>query len=230
VRIVPLFHADILGGADVENALSFARLGRTTRDPFLHGFFVMGAYPTRYRLPVSYTTDIGRVVTRFAYLEAYLRRIVYGLVEVGPKIGRVTIRNPRIEDSFTIIQDVMGLRSFATTIDLALLRTECKKIEKFRDRISHGVWVKHPKSKAPILQVTAGSYSETPGGKSIKARIRPKAQAITPENFKSFLRGIETALALIENLAREIDRQRHAERRGQMRALRQKFVKRRKKS
>ena len=101
----------------------------------------------------------------------------------------------------------MALRSFTTTLDLKLLTTECQKLERFRDKVAHGVWVKHPKSDLPILQVTAGSYAETPGGKSVKGRIRPLALQITLDNFRAHTRGIDFALKAVKQLARELGTQ-----------------------
>lgn len=70
----------------------------------------MGIYLVRYRLPTKYSTAIGRMITRFAALESALRNLIYALLELDPKMGRVAVRNPRIEESFTMIRDLMGLR------------------------------------------------------------------------------------------------------------------------
>lgn len=167
----------------------------------------MATYPVIYRLPTQYSTAIGRHVTRFAALESALRNLIYALLELNPKMGRVAVRNPRIQESFTIIQDLMGLRSFTTTLDVKLLARECKKLEQFRDKIAHGVWVKHSKSDLPVLQVTAGTHPEKPGGKSIKGRIRPAALRVTLEDFSSYTRGVDFAFKAVTQLSRELGKQ-----------------------
>ena len=170
----------------------------------------MRTYPVRYRLPTKYSTAIGRMITRFAALEAALRNLIYALLELDPKMGRVAVRNPRIQESFTMIQDLMGLRSFTTTLDIKRLASDCKKLEQFRDKIAHGVWVRHSRSDLPILQVTAGTFPEKPGGKSIKGRIRPGAVNVTLESFRSHTRGVDIAFKADKQLGRELGAQHRA--------------------
>lgn len=143
----------------------------------------MAEYPTIEKLPVNYCRAIGRLVSRFAFLESLLRHLIYRLLGVDRKAGRIAVRNPRVRDSFIMITDLMSLQSFTAATDIKMLAKECEKIEKFCDKVSHGVWVKHAKSGDPILQVTAGSFTEKQGGPSIKARIRPQALEITMEDF-----------------------------------------------
>ena len=167
----------------------------------------MSAYPVRYRVPTQYSTAIGRLITRFAALESALRRLIYALLQLTPQMGRVAVRNPRIENALTMIQDLMALRGFTTTIDMKLVLSECRKLEHFRDKVAHGVWVSHHQTKLPVLQVTGGSYAETPGGKSVKARIQPKAERITLDNFRDYTRGIDNARRVVMQLAQELGTQ-----------------------
>jgi hypothetical protein len=167
----------------------------------------MESYPVIRRLPTRYNTAIGRLIVRFSIVEMGLRQFIYALLELDNKLGRVAVKNPRVRDSFTMIEDIMALRSFTTKINIKTLAKECAKIEAFRDKIAHGVWVKHPKSDTPVLQVTAGSYPETQGGKSVKARIKPQALRVTPADFKNYTRGADIAIKTIKQLAREVGAQ-----------------------
>jgi hypothetical protein len=126
------------------------------------------------------------MVARLAVIEGRLRNIVYSLLELKSEFGRIAVRNPRVEDSLGMIQDLMKLRGFTTTVPLkgaTGLITACKELERFRDKVAHGVWVFHGKNPTPVLQVTAGSYSEA--GEKVSARIAPMALAITLKDFQS---------------------------------------------
>ena len=170
----------------------------------------MGPYLVRYRLPTKYSTAIGRMITRFAALESALRNLIYALLELERKMGRVAVRNPRIDESFTMIRDLMGLRSFTTILDMKRLASDCKKMEQFRDKIAHGVWVRHPQSDLPVLQVTTGTFPEKPGGKSIKGRIQPAAFNVTLEDFRSHTRAVDFAYKTVMQLGRELNAQHRA--------------------
>ena len=170
----------------------------------------MATYPLWHRLPTAYNAAIGRMVSRFALLEKRVNDLIYGLLELDPKMGRVAVRSPRMSDSFVMLQDLIALRGFACTADLKSLGNLCKRLEELRDRVCHGIWVKHPASKTPILQVLAGSYAETPGGASVKARINPQALSITLADFRHHLKLTDQAILALRAISRELEPQHFA--------------------
>ena len=113
----------------------------------------------------------------------------------------------------------MRLRGFKTSVDLKALRKDCRLLEEFRDKIAHGLWVRHGGTKAPILQVTAGSYARTPGGESVKARIDPQAINVSKEAFATYATGITNAIRGAWKLHRELEVQLGALRKKQHRQL-----------
>lgn len=182
----------------------------------------MGTYLARNRLPTNYYTNIGRIVSRFALIELAVQHIIYALIEVNPKLGRVAIKSPRLNDSFAMISDLLMLRGFTSSIDLKELAEACKIIETFRDKVAHGVWFSHPQSTHPVLRVTAGSYVKKQGEKSVKARISPQGLKILPTDFKAFLSGTQGALRDLKKLAGDLRRQQRASHKKSLAQLAQK--------
>ncbi len=170
----------------------------------------MGIHPVWYKLPTAYNSAIGRMVSRFAVLETALRMLIYALLDVNPKLGRVAVRSPRVRDSFTMIEDLMALRDFKTTLNIKLMATKAAELEEFRDKIAHGVWVKHPGSGKPILQVTTGKYPHRKGGKSMKARINPIAASIPLDVFRTYTNAVGPLLKAVKQLGRELQPQHDA--------------------
>jgi len=166
----------------------------------------MPTYPTRARLPASYSANVGRIITRWALLEATLRQVGYGLLLLDPKLGRLMIQEPRIESYVTMIEDVMIVLRFKTSVDTKDLKRGLKTLDEIRNKLAHGVWVRHARTSIPVLQDTKGT-SATDTGQPIKARINPKALAVTPDNFRARIIGIKNATKIIRQLGREIERQ-----------------------
>lgn len=164
----------------------------------------MSTFPTRYRLPVSYNTEIGRIITRWAFLEWRLRETAYLLVKVNPKIGRVAVREPRVVDYITMIEDLTRLRSVDVAVDWKALKNVLGEIGSFRDKLAHGIWVKHNTTKTPVLQEISGKYPPHPGAKSVKARIEPRAVRVTLKNLKEIVHGIDAATATVNALRTKI--------------------------
>lgn len=173
----------------------------------------MQTFPVIKRLPTAYYTHIGRVVSRWAYLEGKLRRIVFALLQVGPKHGRIAVREPRVVEFIEMVEDLLYLEKIQTRVDLKKLKKALQEIESHRNKISHGIWVKHPNSKTPILQDTKGTHPKESRDfdqhpKARKGRINPKAMNVTIANFKNWTGVIDNAVAGLERLASEIDAQR----------------------
>jgi len=107
-----------------------------------------------------------------------------------------------------MIADLMTLQGITTRLKFkgdGGLITACKKLETFRDMIAHGVWAHHENSKTPIFQSTAGSYQEE--GKSVKARIAPRALNISLDAFRQNAKASSAVLKAVDFLGKELKRQ-----------------------
>jgi hypothetical protein len=175
--------------------------------PILLGVLLMPEYPVRYRLPISYSTEIGRIITRWAFLEYRLKETAYMLLDIDPKIGRIAVREPRTYEYVDMIQDLMSLRSLTTTVDLKKLRKTIEDIQSFRDKLAHGIWAKHDATNLPVLQITKGSYTLTPGEQKTKARIDPFALVVQFKDLRAARRNIERTTITINQWKRDLSAQ-----------------------
>lgn len=161
-------------------------------------------FPVRYRLPVAYSTEIGRIITRWAFLEWRLRVVTYILLGVGHNLGRIAVREPRAADYITIIEDICTVRNIKLKADTKTLKKQLAEYKEFRDLLAHGIWIKHPASTLPTIQKATGSYQELPGQKLTKAKMAPKATVIELVELKKFSKLLQTMTGRIEKLRKEI--------------------------
>lgn len=168
----------------------------------------MPEYPIRYRLPTQYSTDIGRIITRWAFLEYRLKETAYMVLGIGPKIGRISVREPRVTDYVVMLQDLMLLKSLKTSVDLKKLRRKLETVQAFRDKLAHGIWVKHATTNLPVLQVIKGSYLPPHRGAiKVKARIDPLAAKVHLQGLKAIVHDIETTTVTINQWKRDLAEQ-----------------------
>ena len=163
-----------------------------------------GTYPVRLRLPVSYSTEIGRIITRWAILEWRLRETAYLLLDLDPKLGRLAVREPRVTDYVTMIEDICRVTDIPVTTNFKDTRKLLTEYKGYRDAIAHGIWLKHSETKAPTLQVIAGSYPVETGGGKVKARIHPQAVAMDLPTLKQIRKAIEIMVVRIERLRGQV--------------------------
>ena len=163
-----------------------------------------GTYPVRLRLPVDYSTEIGRIITRWALLESRLRDTTHTLVDCGPKIGRLAVLEPRAQDYITMIQDICKVLKITTTFDFKDTRKRIEEIKFYRDAIANGIWLKHEGTKLPVLRVVRGKYQLPGSGKSFKARIDPQSLVIDLPTMKQLRKGIEMMIVRVDRFRREV--------------------------
>jgi hypothetical protein len=117
--------------------------------------------PAEYEIPAQFCREIGRIIVRWAYLENAVRRLTWDILQVDQKLGRVAIRDPRMDDYFDMILDIAHLKK--VPIDqtkISSLITRSNETAKWRDLLCHGMWVPTPngwvsnKSEVTIQKLT----------------------------------------------------------------------------
>ena len=173
----------------------------------------MPIFPVRRKLPTAYSTEIGRLITRWAWLEWELKCVAYAILQLGPKEGRLSVREPRAHDYLTMIEDLMRVRGLSASASLKpyLKPAKAKLIElgDLRNAVAHGIWIKHEGTHLPTLQLVSGSLLQ-----SIKwphplqkAKIEPRALAVELPGLRAAVSDTEQLTKMIQALRREIEEQ-----------------------
>jgi len=160
-------------------------------------------HPVRRRLPRNYSTEIGRVIARWALFESRLRALAYLLLDVSPERGRVAVRGGRVADYLTMLEDLMQLRGVAVTVKTKALKRPLTEVETFRDKLAHGVWLRHPRTRTPVLQVTKGDLAGPPAVRATQAL----PTAVTLGDLRRYVRTIDAAIRIADRLRAELLRQ-----------------------
>lgn len=143
------------------------------------------------RLPVSYVTSIGRIITRWAGVEWELQRIVYMLLNVNAKQGRLAAKVPRAGECANLIKQLAKLRGiYLSAKDVSYLHSRLSDCVEWRDRLAHGVWIRPHKTRRLLLQVTKGAWND-PRGESRSRKILPEGMQVTIGQLRALTRDIE---------------------------------------
>ncbi|MCI5112069.1 MAG: hypothetical protein MRY75_16075 [Marivita sp.] len=144
----------------------------------------MQEMPVVTDLPDDMLTAIGQVIVEYAFLELQLSRIIYDLLAVDPKAGRLAVREPRASDRLDVIFDLCALRGVSIEEEKNPLKKALEFSVSQRDRIAHGIWVFDEESGDHMLRITRGSWPKSPGEKRRRKRIvEPEAVTLTPQNI-----------------------------------------------
>ncbi|MBI4185417.1 MAG: hypothetical protein HY521_15605 [Proteobacteria bacterium] len=136
----------------------------------------MKKFPVVTDLPADMMQAIGRVIVEYALLELQLSRIIYDLLGVDQKVGRIAVREPRVKDRLEIIFDLINQKRLALTDhEMKLLRKTSEACLIGRDQLAHGTWVRNPETGTLLLRSTKGQWQPVKGqrGKT-KHAIKPE--------------------------------------------------------
>lgn len=164
----------------------------------------MGAYPVTLDLPPTYFALIGQINTHYAFLEWRIKSLVCKVLGVGPKQGRLSIRDQRIDEQLGLLEKLLELADLKVDFAFSDLNKPLKDIDDCRNALIHGVWVKHPAVSYPVLQVTKGAWKRPPMERGSR-KIMPAGIPITPPDLMAEMAGVDAVLQKIESLSGLID-------------------------
>ena len=161
--------------------------------------------PIKYKLPADMLEKIGHIMVSFSYIEYLLSRIMYDLLEIGQKEGRLAIKEPRAHERVEIIADIAALKNIETEIDLSDLEKLIENLERERNLVAHGLWMEHPTTGQLFLRITKGSWQPDPKirGK-VKRIISPEGREYGIPELAQLSDQLDQAAAVIIRLAQQI--------------------------
>ncbi len=114
---------------------------------------------------------------------------------VDPKLGRIAVRDPRIDDRIEMIGDIAYLRKLQVDPKaLDILEKRANEVLRWRDLLAHGIWI--PKDDGGwMLQNLSGLYPKDHEAEHRKRRINPEGINVDIDGLLSVADG---TLHLIE--------------------------------
>jgi hypothetical protein len=149
----------------------------------------------RADLPQALTREIGKIVTRWAFLEYQIQAFIWDLAGVDQRVGRLAMREPRITDRWDVMLDLAALQGVKVdTKQLSSFKTGLNELQSKRDLFAHGVWTK-PKGKGRPWHVilARGNHARDVEIPHRNRRISPEGVSVSAEQLRIIADRIETA-------------------------------------
>jgi hypothetical protein len=162
--------------------------------------------PAEYKLPANFNREIGRIMVHWAYFENASRRVLWDMLKVGPKIGRVAVRDPRIDDRLEMILDIAYLNKIK--IDQSRIKTlisRTNEVLKWRDLVAHGIWI--PTGSGWLVQMIGGNYPKDYETEHRKRRIHPEGVNVDVDGLRTVTDGIDMLIDEITSIGADIQAQ-----------------------
>jgi hypothetical protein len=129
-------------------------------------------------LPADLSRGIGRIIFAYAYLECELQQIMQTLTGLGPKEGRLTIKEPRAIDRLEIIENLISIHGLEITIDKKFAKL-LRQATSDRNLFAHAVW---SKSEAGDYLAISSSGSH----EGVSRKVSPQGIITDAESMHAF--------------------------------------------
>jgi hypothetical protein len=147
----------------------------------------MKMYNPTTKLPDDLLFCIGKIMVDYAYFEHCLSSLIYVLMDVNSKVGRITVRSPTAVDSLKIINDLLKLRGQKIE-GYSSIQKRTENIQARRNQLAHGVWVINDgKIKLRILN---DSFEPIKGKGKVKRKITPQIIPYTAKDCIELIKEI----------------------------------------
>lgn len=167
----------------------------------------MQTFPVLIDLPKDYLIAIGRIVVTWSLIERQLANIVYMLLRVDKKRGRLAIRSPRAFEYITMIEQLSELDTIAVNRqDLSALKALLEKVQKYRDLAIHGAWLRGADDHVYVQDIS-GNWRPGKAKTKVPRRVKPEAVEVSAEDLAGFADKMRTAALLIDRVHQETEAQ-----------------------
>lgn len=161
----------------------------------------------RYDIPGDLSREIGNVLVRWAYLEHCLQTTIWNLAQVIQPIGRLAIREPRVEDRVRLIRDLAELRGIEIDQQATnAISSSARKNVTHRDTLAHGHWVYDDETNTWLVILTRGKWSDDEPHHRSRSVV-PEALIVTVPALQGISTEIEKIIKLAELLSQQVENQ-----------------------
>ena len=147
--------------------------------------------PLNANLPAEVARAVGEVVARHSYLDWVLGQVMYDLMEISVKQGRVIMKLPRPRVFVTAVKDLFEFHGLKTGYDFERLAVRLEEAHVACRELTRSVFM----GDAGELYLVRSPWDPGPGGD-----LQPESQRIDAKFLASKRKAVEEAVKAAEKL------------------------------
>jgi len=148
--------------------------------------------PITKALPAAVAGAIGQIVAREAYVEWVLGQVMYSLMEISIKQGRVILKYPRPGQYIAAIRDLYDFHGIESAVSLEDLSRKLDLADRTRNVLTRSVYMRGP-GKGSSLVIARSPWDPGPGGET-----QPETQEVDDKFLEQCRHNVEAAVAAAE--------------------------------
>jgi hypothetical protein len=154
--------------------------------------------PLAAGLPASIAANIGVTLARHAYLDWVLGQVMYSLMEISIKQGRVIMKLPRPTHYIAAVKDLFDFHGLVTAYDFDELARRLETSERTRNLLTRSVYMRDSSSKEAAIHLARSPWDPGPGGET-----QPESQPVDRKFLARRRKEVDDAVKSAEKLQAE---------------------------
>jgi hypothetical protein len=146
-------------------------------------------------LPEDYASAIGVTVARHAYLDWTLGQVMYDLLEISIKQGRVIMKLPRPRVFIAAVTELFEFHGLQTKYDFEGLASKLEAADCAVRELTRSTYMRDTGSKKLAIHLVRSPWDPGPGGD-----IQPEAQLLDAKFLAQKRKEVDEAVAAAEKL------------------------------
>jgi hypothetical protein len=168
--------------------------------------------PVTRALPAAVAGAIGQIVARQAYLEWVLGQVMYDLMEISIKQGRVILKFPRPGQFIAAVRDLYDFHALTPGMSLEDLSRKLDVADRTRTVLTRSIYMRS-RGKTNEIVIARSPWDAGPGSEA-----QPEIQVVDDDFLARCKKNVESAVEAAEKLQATTDellRKLHERRRTQ---------------
>jgi hypothetical protein len=159
------------------------------------GMFNSDLVPLASGLPAQIASNVGVTLARHAYLDWVLGQVMYSLMEISIKQGRVIMKLPRPSHYIAAVRDLFEFHGLETTFDFDELARKLETSERTRNLLTRSVYMRDSSTREGAVHLTRSPWDPGPGGET-----QPETQRVDRRFLASRRKDVDDAIRSAEKL------------------------------
>lgn len=157
--------------------------------------------PLRQPLPSALAAPIGVILARHAYLDWVLGQVMYSLMEISIKQGRVILKLPRPRQYIAAVRDLLAFHGLQAVYDFDRLERRLEAAESVRALLTRSAYMRDSSARGMRVQLARALWDPGPRGEH-----QPESQVLDRAFLRKRRKEVEDAIRSAEQLQALVDR------------------------
>jgi len=158
--------------------------------------------PLTQPLPAAIAAAIGATLVRHAYLDWVLGQVMYSLMEISIRQGRVILKLPRPRQYIAAVRDLYAFHELQADFNFEQLARRLETAERARAILTRSAYMRDTASRTLRIQIARSLWDPGPGGET-----QPEAEALDRRFLAARRKEVEDAVRAAERLRALTDQQ-----------------------